>query len=313
MKAPAILGTVVAVGLLAACGDRGPEQEPPAAEPPATTEPASGSTAEGTPCPDPPPCGDDCSNHPFAPTECWTTPYGPAKADVIIGNPLTSPNMLYCDAGAYALCFFSGPPEPTGKRDAGNPPLPCVLEAGGDVAKCTCEVFTSGPYFVDINAILNLGAYFETVQACGQDGSRCANMHNCGRDGTKPGCEERKRAPVCQYVADQDPDDPAVSLMPKADLVSTFSFAMNDDYLMGSSDCNSTPPAKYAGCMTAPCFFAEGDDSPPEDGETIQCHCPTYTGEFQIGQPHREHQCTIGEGKTHVWSAARSVMDGGGQ
>jgi predicted small lipoprotein YifL len=311
MKAPAILGAVVIVALLAACGDRGPDGEPPADEPTTapTTEPTTyAAPPEGTPCPSPPPCGDDCSNHPFAPTECWTTPYGPAKADVIIGNPLTSPNMLYCDAGAYALCFFSGPPEPTGKPNAGNPPLPCVLEGDGDVAKCTCEVFTSGPYFVDINAILNLGAYFETVQACGQDGSQCANMHNCGHDGSKPGCAQRQRAPVCQYVEDQDPDDPAVSLMPGADLVSTFSFAMNDDYVMGSSDCTDTG-ATYAGCMTAPCFFAEGDDSPPEDGETIQCHCPTYDGEFQIGQPNRT-DCKIGDGKTHVWSAARSVTDG---
>ncbi|HEX9669179.1 MAG TPA: hypothetical protein VGC93_06800, partial [Thermoanaerobaculia bacterium] len=246
----------------------------------------------------------------FAPTECWTTPYGPAKADVIVDGPLRSPNMLYCDAGAYALCFFSGPPEATGKPDAGNQPLPCVLEGDGDVAKCTCEVFTSGPYFVDINGILNLGAYFETVQTCGQDGSQCANIHNCGPDGKIPGCEKRTQAPVCQYVEDQDPDDPAVSLMPKADLVSTFSFAMDDDYQIGSSPC--TTAAKYAGCMTAPCFFAEGDDSPPEDGETIQCHCPTYTGEFQIGQPNRT-DCVIDGGTTHVWSAARSVTDGGGQ
>ena len=312
-KLPAILGAVVAAALLAACGDNAPPQEPAASESttttePATTEPASGSTqAADNPCPDPPPCGEDCSNHPFAPTDCWTTPYGPAKADVILaaGNPLTSTNFLYCEGGAYALCFFSGPPDPTG-TNPDNRPLPCVLQ--GDVAKCTCQAYTSGPYFVDINAILNLGAFYETVQACGQDGSGCANIANCGPDGKKPGCKERKPAPVCQYVRDQNPDDSSVSLMPRADLVSTFSFAMDGDYRIGSTPCDGL----YAGCMTAPCFFAEGHGPEITDGEPIQCECPTYTGTYQVGQSRQSCSISSSDGASYVWSAANTVSTGGG-
>jgi hypothetical protein len=241
------------------------------------------------------------------PTDCWTTQYGSAKADVITGGALTSPNMLYCNGGTYALCFFSGPPDATGKKTAGNDPLPCVLE--GDVAKCTCQAYTSGPYFVDINAILNRGAYYETVQACGPDGSNCANIANCGPKGDKPGCKERTAAPVCQYVQNQDPEDPAVSLIPKADLVSTFSFAMDDDYRLGSKPC---PAGLYAGCMTAPCFLGEGAASPPADGQKVQCECPTYDGVFQIGQSNQTCSIPPGDdGTAYVWSAANTVSSDG--
>jgi hypothetical protein len=237
-----------------------------------------------------------------------TTPYGPAKADIILGDdPLKSTNFLYCNGGSYALCFFSGPPHPTGKHGADNQPLPCVLE--GEIARCTCQVYTSGPYFVDINAILNLGAFYETVETCGADGSKCANISNCGRDGTKPGCDRKTRAPVCQYVQNQNPDDPTVSLMPKADLVSTFSFAMDGDYQIGSTAC---PAGLYAGCMTAPCFFPEGARQPPADGDPIQCECPTYNGVYQVGQFLR--QCSIPSvgRESYVWSAANTVSTGGG-
>ena len=300
-KLGVVLGAVLLVGFLAACGERGPEQQPASGETPPATGPASGSAAAtGEPCPDPPPCGEDCTNYPFVATECWTTEYGPAKADVIVGGALTSTNMLYCNGGAYALCFFSGPPDPTG-TNPDNRSLPCVLE--GDIARCTCQAYTSGPYFVDINAILNLGAYYETVEACGQDGSGCANIANCGPDGTRPGCQEQKAAPVCRYVQNQNPDDPAVSLMPKADLVSTFSFAMDGDYRMGSIPCDGL----YAGCMTAPCFFAEGTGEPPSDGAPIQCECPTYTGTYQVGQSGQECPIAGDDGTMYVWSAARTV------
>ncbi len=287
--------------LLLAFGACSPEKEPPPEGTPPEETPASASNE--TPCPEPPPCGDDCSNVPFERTECWTTQYGPAKANVIIGNPLTSTNMLYCDAGSYALCFFSGPPTPTGTSSE-NQPLPCVLE--GDIANCTCQVYTSGPYFVDINSILNLGAYYQTVQACGEDGSKCANIGNCGHKGDKPGCKERPQAPVCQYVKNQNPDDPTVSLIPQADLVSTFSFAMDGPYKLGSTSC---PANLYAGCMTAPCFFAEGAQQPPSDGDPIQCQCPTYNGDYQVGQSIPPQECAISGdgGASYVWSAAHSV------
>lgn len=256
------------------------------------------------PCAYPPTCGTTCDNYPFEPTECWTTKHGPARANVILGGALQSTNMLYCREGSYALCFFSGPPQRTGTNPH-NRPLPCIVE--GPVASCTCQVYTSGPYFVDINSILNLGAYDETVQACGRDGAGCANIVNCGRDGSVEGCDRERPAPVCRYVRDQDPDDPSVSLIPKADLISAFSFAMDDDYDLGSTPCEGL----YAGCMTAPCFFPEGAPQPPSDGDPIQCECPTFAGDFQVGQSNQACQPASENADPHVWSAANSVSDGG--
>lgn len=97
-------------------------------------------------------CAPDCNNKPFCPNNCWTTEYGPARADIILGSQTTSPNMLYCDPATIAYCGGSG-----------KPPLPCVLNADGTVADCTCDVVSSSPYFVIIGGILNLGAYYETV------------------------------------------------------------------------------------------------------------------------------------------------------
>jgi hypothetical protein len=268
----------------------------------------------GERCAESPSCSKgNCSNTPFKPTNCWTTQYGPARADVIL-NP---ENLLYCTGSPsqYALCFFSGPPYRTGQKPD-NPILPCVLH--GDVASCTCEVFTSAgapagqpttPYFVDINGILNEGAYFQTVAACGHDGRKCANLHNCGKGGTKSGCSNYKQAPVCQYVNHQNPNDPSVSLIPKADLISTFSFAMNDSYKQGSTSCTGASAGVYAGCMTAPCFFGPDHKSPAKAGDKIQCECPTWNGPYQIGQSGQS--CAIASpgiatpaGAKYVWSAS---------
>ena len=249
-----------------------------------------------SPCPTSPPCGANCSNQPFVPTDCWTTEYGPAKADILT----SSDNFLFCAGGSYALCYFSGP----SRSQGGNPPLPCVLT--GETANCTCQVYTSGPYFVDINAILNLGAYYETVQACGADGSGCANLHHCGAWGTGEGCERHKPAPVCKYVRDQNPKDPSVSLIPKADMVSAFSFAMQGEYAYGNTDCRRA--ALYAGCMTAPCFLPPGAKTPPSDGDPIQCHCPVFHGPYQVGQD--DQVCSI---LPNVWSAAYRVPRRDGQ
>jgi hypothetical protein len=290
---------MTALPVVAGLACRRDEPPPPPALPTPTPTQAS-----GHPCPDDPPCGDDCSNYPFVPTDCWTTAYGPAQADIV-----TSPkNFLYCSGGAYALCFFSGPPEKTG-TDPNNQALPCVVD--GDRANCTCEVYTSGPYFVDVNAILNLGAYYQTIneEACGKDGSGCANLESCGPDGGVRGCADRRQAPVCAYVNGQNPDDPTVSLMPKADLVSAFSFAMDDDYDLGSTRCDE--PAPYAGCMTAPCFLPAGAQSPPADGDPIQCRCPIVTGAFQIGQDGQSCEIPSEGGMRYVWSAANTVGGGG--
>jgi hypothetical protein len=286
-KLVAILAFAFLIAPLAAYGESAAQQKTPA---------AAASSKAGTPCPNPPPCGANCSNHPFAPTECWTTPYGPAKADVIVGVALKSTNMLYCNGGTYALCFFSGPPKKTGTNPA-NKPLPCVLE--GNVAKCTCQAYNSGAYYVDINSILNRGAYFQTVSACGQDGSKCANITN----------QNLPPAPVCQYVKNQNPNDANASLMPKADLISTFSFAMNTDYKIGSTSC---PSGRYAGCMTAPCFYIKvAKKSQVKDGDSVRCDCPIYDGAYQVGQSNQA--CTIpGEGKaSFIWSASNTVPAAG--
>lgn len=326
-----ILGALLVAALLTACGNHEPRQQTSAPEPPsaapapsaaapaasAATAPAvSNSTQEsGTPCPTPPPCesGHGCSNYPFQPTDCWTTPYGPAKADVIVatqpGGAVRSTNMLYCDGNTYALCFFSGPPTPTGTSSSNNP-LPCVLNETGDTANCTCQAYTSGPNFVDINAILNRGAYFETVSVCGQNGSKCQNIVNCGPGGDQPGCKTHLRAPVCKYVKDQSPSNPEGSLMPKADLVSTFSLAMSGkdgSYPLGATPC--TGP--YAGCMTAPCFYGSGHTSPTTDGELVQCQCPVYSGKYQIGQSGQSCSITGGNNENYVWSAANTVNAAG--
>jgi hypothetical protein len=223
--------------------------------------------------------------------------HGPATADVVV----TPTNFLYCNGGAYALCFFSGPPEPTGKRreQGDNRALPCVLN--GDIANCTCQVYTSGPYFVDINSILNLGAYYQTVQACGHEGARCANLFNCGPDGTKSGCATQSPAPVCQYVRDQNSSDVSVSLMPRADLL----FAMDADYRIGQTNCTGL----YAGRMTAPCFSL-GDPKPPSDGDPIQCQCPTFTGPYQVGQSGQTCPIPSSDGINYVWSGANMVSGG---
>ncbi len=315
MKKPAlwklvvILGLAVAVALPTLCdaGEARQAKAAPAA-PAVKTSPAT--TGERL-CPNPPPCktGHTCSNYPFAPTDCWTTKYGPAKADVVIadslGGPVRSPNMLYCEGNTYALCFFSGPSTPTGVNPSSNNALPCVLDAKGEFANCTCQAYTSGANFVDINGILNRGAYFKTVDVCGQDGSRCKNIVSCGPDGRLPGCEKHPLAPVCKYVASQSPSDPQASLMPKADLISTFSFAMSGKdgpYKLATKASQCT--GRYAGCMTAPCFYGPNHKSPTTGVELVQCQCPTLEGRYQVGE--EGQSCSTGS-EGYVWSASNTV------
>ncbi len=120
----------------------------------------------GQACAEPPPCGSKCSNLPYLETNCWTTEYGPAKADIVVvdgkGTPTDSPNMLECPSGPYALCFASGPAVKTGSNP-NNKVLPCLMDPLGKTALCSCLYFTSGTSYVDINAILNLNAWYETV------------------------------------------------------------------------------------------------------------------------------------------------------
>jgi hypothetical protein len=266
-------------------------------------------------------CGGDCMNTPFEPTDCMTTPYGPARANVVIGNPLESPNMLWCPGGRpYALCFFSGPPYATGKPPApGQPPnnvLPCVFDEQKGVANCSCQVYNSGSYYVDINSILNRGVWYETRFVCGIDGSRCKNMRDCDsagqtKAGSPVGCSLLV-APVCNYINSQGFEEPSWWFYPQAgtaDLVSTFSFAMSPTatggpYVLGTTSCTG----QYAGCMTAPCKYPPGVKS-LNDGDVVQCTCPVWTGAYQVGQNCQD--CSLGSsgGNSYVWSAANSIVE----
>lgn len=261
-------------------------------------------------CPQQPNCGSgegrvNCSNTPYEPMACWPTSHGPARADVVEGPK----NMLFCRGGVYALCFYSGPKRVTGLPDKGNVPLPCIVGPKGDVANCTCKAFRSGPegdpYFVDINSILNQGAYFDTVVKCDSDGGSCKNLANCGSDGSGKTCDNYKFAPVCAYVAAQDPNRPETSLIPKADLISAFSFAMAADYGTDSTTCDDQPYGTYAGCMTAPCRRQSGSGA-IEDGELVDCACPTWQGPFQVGQKGPAITCQPAsvDGVTYTWSAS---------
>jgi hypothetical protein len=315
----AILGLAVAAMPLAASGDGGAGQ--PSSPPGAAGAAASvAKPPAGTRCQTSPSCDKDCSNLPPVPTDCWTTEYGPAKADVVISSGNTgmkSTNMLYCPAARYALCFFSGPATPTGKNCPGtnctNQPLPCVVDRDNPkIANCTCKAYTS-PYFVDINGILNLGVYYQTINACGVDGSLCyniVNIDNCSSSNPVPGCLRLKQAPVCDYVKNQNPSTPSASLWPKADLISTFGFKMEADYPLGSTPCpppGGQPKGPYAGCMTAPCTFGAASGSQRADGDTIQCKCPIYDGPYQVGQDGQS--CTIppSGGNLYVWSGSYTV------
>jgi len=251
-----------------------------------------------------PACGTNCTNMPFEPTNCWTTPYGPAKADVIVvpagakpAAATSSPNLLSCQGGAYALCFFSGPPAGI----SGGQPLPCTLRRDGTFADCTCQYYSSGTYYVDINGILNQGAYYQAVQQCQADGCGCPNItgKTCQSDAPS-------QASVCTYVNNQ----PSSSFYPQVQIISTFSFAMSPP--KGSYALATAPPAchgKYAGCMTAACKFADGSaPSSHQDGDAIQCECPVYDGDYQVGASGQD--CTIpsSNGKTYIWSASNTVV-----
>ncbi|MGH7987127.1 MAG: hypothetical protein ACREQX_12685 [Candidatus Binataceae bacterium] len=217
-------------------------------------------------------CGGDQQSQPAPPTQVhfvpnsyafwsnpknWTTSYGPAYADIL----LTPTNFVPCRGGPYALCYYSGP-------NTGSEDLSCKPTADGRYANCQCFDIPYGVYFVDINAILNHDVYVETLAACGSDGSQCQTLNS---------------APVCQAVNQG-------TLMPHADLFSTFSFDCVPTNGIGQTNCSQAP---YAGCMTAPCY---------ETGTNgiAQCSCPVFNGPYQVGQ--NDQVCSLGDDL--VWSAA---------
>ena len=236
------------------CGDD-------AAQPQPTPEPAPPTT---TPAPTPTPTSAQGiihfvpNSHPFWSNPAnWTTAFGPAYANIL----LTGSNFLPCRGGPFALCYYSGP-------SSGAEDLSCTLTPDGLYANCRCFDIPYGVYFVDINAILNHAVYEKTIAQCGIDGSLCTTLNS---------------APVCHSINQG-------TLIPGANLFSTFSFDCIPTNGIGQTGCTQAP---YAGCMTAPCFKT-GDPS------IVQCSCPVFDGPYQVGQ--NNQACTLGGDL--VWSAA---------
>ena len=217
-----------------------------------------------------------------------TTPYQnpdtPAWADIL----LLPENFVACTGATIALCYYSGPqtaatPSP-GKT--APPPTPCYLRSGEDIADCTCIEVPAGPtYYVDINAILNLDVYLDTVNECGLSGRNCLPFGS-------------KEAPVCEAIREN-------KLIPGADLISTFSYALERDIpiaIENNSCPDEDPPIPYAGCMTAPCKRTETYD-PDATYPLVQCACPTYQGPFQVGREITDKEpCDLPDDT--IWSAA---------
>jgi hypothetical protein len=210
-------------------------------------------------------------NKPFKLNMLPTTPYGPPWADIVIKPS----NFLECKGAAIALCYYSGP----------GPTTPCNLDGLG-IANCTCYEIPSGqPYLVDINAILNRDVYLKTVARCGKDGSLCRPTGSI-------------QAPVCEAINNN-------TLIPGADLVSTFSLYLEKQLAINPTTCAT--PAAYAGCMTAPCKRT-GKTDPNTGLPLVQCGCPTFTGPYQVGQGISQDQCVL-QGN-YIWSAAYKVGRG---
>lgn len=225
-------------------------------------------TASPTPTPSPTMTfdfGRYTGNETFRLNTLPTTSYGPAWADII----LEQSNFLECKGASIALCYYSGP----------GPITPCTIE-GGNLANCTCYEIPGGqPYLVDINAILNLDVYLKTVEECGKDGSKCRPTGTI-------------EAPVCEAINNN-------TLIPGADLVSTFSFYLEKQLHIDPTTCST--PAAYAGCMTAPCKRT-GKTDPNTGLPLVECGCPTFTGPYQVGTKIQQDQCVLGG--NYIWSAA---------
>ena len=175
-------------------------------------------------------------------------------------------NFLPCRGGPFALCYYSGP----------DGTLPCTVKnlknQGKNVADCSCIEVPYGPYFVDINAIMDLPTYELTVEACGPSGE---------------GCPHPNEAPVCEVINNR-------KLIPGADMISVFSFSCVPEQGLAQIPCDV---GIYAGCMTAPCYRN------PDDPEGIvRCECPLYEGCYEVGTP--GGTCELG--RTHVWSSAHN-------
>lgn len=237
----------------------------------ASKAPSSSTSAKPTPAPAPIDARKLSSDPHFKLNTLPTTSYGPAWADIL----LKPSNFLACNNTAIALCYYSG----------ANSTTPCTTD-GGNISNCTCyEIAAGKPYFVDINAILNLEVYQATVKACGADGSNC-----------KP--TGKMTAPVCESIKNN-------TLIPGAELISTFSLALEKQIPIKETSCAT--PAAYAGCMTAPCKRT-GKTDPATGLPLVQCACPNYTGPFQVGTAISPDQCA--PANNMIWSAGYSPGTG---
>ncbi len=219
----------------------------------------------------------DITTQPFRLNTLETTPYGPAWADILVRPE----NFLLCQGAAIALCFYSGP----------GPVTPCYNDgAHPGRSNCTCyEIPAGSPYLVDINAILNRDVYLDTVKTCGHGGE------NCLPRGKMP-------APVCDAINNN-------KLIPGADLISTFSFALESSMPTNQqTSCTSATP--YAGCMTAPCKKTGAID-PTTGLPLVQCACPNYAGPFEVPQDLSQTGNHCSFGNINTWSAAYAPLGGG--
>lgn len=170
------------------------------------------------------------------------------------------------------------------------------MTSDGKFANCRCVEIPYGPYWVDINAILDEDTYNKTVRTCGTDGIDCKAPNS---------------APVCDEINSNDLFPPGAAV-PSPHTISTFSLALNPipEFALGQTNCDA---ALYAGCMTAPCvetgeFIQICDDSKGDKECNLRpintCAFPTFNGKYQVGQ--NDADCVIGKGQPpdNVWSAA---------
>ena len=207
-------------------------------------------------------------------------------------------NFLACKGNKFSLCYYSGPDSQTGQ-----PSLPCDVQKAGVQADCKCYSYDDGKQwnYVAIDSILNPEVRSATETTCGETGADCINLETqfkCQLSGLtgKGNCQF---APVCETLGAGGAEPGPQTLYPKLPgdySISTFSFQHAESYPIGSTSCNA---GVYAGCMTAPCQL-------DENGDFSTCSCPTYYGEYQIGQTLNSNACDLqktSSGK-HVWSAA---------
>jgi len=214
-------------------------------------------------------------NKPFRLNTLPTTRFGPPWADIVVRPE----NFLLCKGAPIALCYYSGPE---------NSATPCELVDGQALASCTCyETPPGSPYFVDINAILNLDVYLETVKRCGHNGGDCQPRGP-------------HVAPVCDAINKG-------TLIPGADLISTFSLYLERE--MPVQDTTSCEKALYAGCMTAPCKRTGAMD-PVTRLPRVQCACPTFDGPYEVGQDLQQTGNTCVLPNDGIWSAAYAPGQG---